>query len=357
MDVLTHLKELCSAPGISGYEGRVREAIRAAWTPLTGEPHVDPLGSLWAVKAGSAGKPAKGTKRPRLMLAAHMDAIGLMVTRVDGEFLRVTHVGGIDARVMPGQFVTVHGREDLPGLVVQPPAFLLPATNREGVVPISELLVDCGLPAEALAERAQVGDVISLAQPPVELQGGRLAANYLDNRASVAAVTACPENLQTRPHYWDVVAVATVQEEVTLGGARTSAFALQPQLAIAIDVTHGSGSANKEFADKTFALGSGPVLGLGPNIHAGLHAAVRATADKLEMAYTVEPSGAHSGTDAYAIQVAREGIPTMLISLPLRNMHTPVEVISTNDVVRAGRLMAEFIAGLAPDFMDKLTLD
>lgn len=352
MDLLAHLKDLCAAPGISGYEERVRQRLHAAWAPLVTEIHTDRLGSLWATKTGSGKAP-----RSKIMLAAHMDAIGLMVTQVEGEFLRVIQVGGIDARVMPGQPVTVHGRRDLPGVVVQPPGFLLPKANRDGVVPVAELLVDCGLPASPLAEAVQVGDVISLAQPPVELQGGLLAANRLDNRASVAAVTACLEELPTRPHAWDVIAVATVQEETRLLGAVTSAYALQPQLAIAIDVTWGSGAGARDFADKTFALGGGPTLGFGPNIHPKLHAALKATADRLEMSVALEPIALHSGTDAFGMQVAREGIPTAVIGIPLRNMHTPVEIVSVKDVQRTGRLLAEFIGGLTPEFMQTLALE
>ena len=352
MDLLTHLKELCQAPGLSGHEGRARDLIRAAWTPLTDEVHVDGLGSLWAVRRGAGAEP-----RPRLMLAAHMDAIGLMVTQIEGEFLRVIQVGGIDARVMPGQPVTVHGRADLPGVVAQPPAFLLPKANRDGVVPVTELLVDVGLPAAQVAEQVRLGDVISLAQPPRDLQGGLLAANRLDNRASVAAVTACLEELRARPAHWDVIAVATAQEEVTLGGAIAAAFALNPQLAIAIDVTHAAGPAVKEFTDKTYPLGGGPVLGLGPNIHPKLHAALKETAERLEMPHSLEAMPQHSGTDAFGIQVAREGIPTMVVSLPLRNMHTPVEIVALKDVQRAGRLLAEFIGGLQPDFLSALALE
>lgn len=349
---LAHLKALTAAPGVSGYEHRVRDLIRAAWTPFTDETHTDRLGSLSAVKYGTGAKP-----RPKILLAAHMDAIGLMVSQVEGEFLRVVPIGGIDARVMPGQLVTVHGREDLPGLVAQPPAFLLPKASREGVVPMNDLIVDAGLPAEKLAGLVKIGDVISFAQPPVELPNELLAAPSLDNRASVAALTVCLETLKSRPHVWDVVAVATVQEEVGLQGARVSAFALHPEIAVAVDVTHGSGPASKEYADRTFPLGGGPVLGLGPNIHPGLHAVLKAAADRAEMPYTVEPMPAHSGTDAYAIQIAREGIPTMVVSIPLRNMHTPVEVLSLKDVTRVGRLLAEFIAGLGASFMSTLTLD
>jgi endoglucanase len=354
---LEHLKALTAAPGVSGYEHRVRDLIRAAWAPLADETHTDRLGSLWAIKNGSGPTPDQVGGRPKIMLAAHMDAIGLMVSQIEGEFLRVVPVGGIDARVMPGQLVTVHGREDLPGIVVAPPAFLLPRASREGVVPVSELLVDAGLPAEKLSGLVRLGDVVSFAQPAAELQNGMLAAKSLDNRASVAALTVCLETLKSRPHAWDVIAVATVQEEINLQGARASAFALHPNLAIAVDVTHGAGPASKEFSDKTFPLGGGPVLGLGPNIHPGLHAALKSAAGRAEIPCAIEPMPAHSGTDAYAIQIAREGIPTMVVSIPLRNMHTPVEVLALKDVARTGRLLAEFVAGLDVDFMNTLAFE
>jgi endoglucanase len=346
------LKELTAAPGISGYESAVRDLISAAWTPLTTEIHVDRLGSLWATRSGTGAAP-----RPKIMLAAHMDAIGLMVKQVVGEFLRVTSIGGIDARVMPGQPVIVHGREDLPGVVAQPAAFLLPPANREGVVPVNELLVDVGLPADRLAGLVKLGDVISFAQPPHELQNDTLTAKSLDNRASMAALTVCLEALQNRPHAWDVVAVATVQEEIGLQGARTSAFALRPDLAVAVDVTHGKGPASKDHADETFELGGGPVLGLGPNIHPGLFAAFQSVAKRAEIPHAIEPMPMHSGTDAFALQIAREGVPTMVVSIPLRNMHTPVEMLAVKDVARTGRLLAEFILGLNADFMSTLTLE
>lgn len=352
MDLTAHLKELTAAPGVSGYEHTVRELIRAAWTPLVSEVQVNPLGALWATKHGTGKAP-----RPKIMLAAHMDAIGLMVTQVIGDFLRVTDIGGLDARVLPGQLVTVHGRTALPGVLVAPPAFLLSKGLQEGVTPLTELLVDTGLPGDKLAEQVSVGDVISFSTAPRELQNDLLCAKSLDNRAAVAAVTHCLEALQSRSHVWDVIAVATTQEELNYGGARTSAFALRPDLAVAIDVTHGSGPAVRDLPDKTCAVGGGPTLALGPNIHPGLFTAFKTLAEQLEIVHTIEAVPQHSGTDAFGIQVAQEGIPTMVIGLPLRNMHTPVEVIAPKDVERAGRLLAEFAASLPADFMDTLRLD
>ncbi len=351
--LLEHLKTLSSTPGLSAYETPIREAIRQAWQPLVDEIHVDRFGSLWATKAGSARAP-----RFKAMVAAHMDTIGLMVTKVEGAFLRVTEVGGIDARVLLGQPVLVHASrspEPLPALVGSRPPHVLKSSDRQKVVPLDEMFVDPGLPADEVARLVQVGDVVSFAQPPLDLMNDRLAAPYLDNRASVAAVTVCLEALQGRAHEWDVVAVATAQEEVTLGGARTSAFDLQPNLAVVLDVTWGAAPGMPEH--RSFALGEGPTLGLGPNLHSKLHQALVDAAAKNDIPHHVEIIPRHSGTDAYAIQVSRAGIPTGLIGIPLRNMHTPVESLSLKDVERAGRLLAEFLAGLDAEFLDKLTLD
>jgi tetrahedral aminopeptidase len=353
IDLTAHLKELSSAAGLSGHEAPVRELLRAAWAPLVDELRVDPLGSLIALRRGSGSAP-----RRKMLFAAHMDAIGLIVTQVEGEFLRVTSIGGIDARVMPGQLVTVHGQRDLPGVVALPPAFLLPKAHRDGVAPVTELLVDTGLPAERLNALVEIGALVSFAQPPRELQNGLLAAKSLDNRASLAAVTSCLEALQGRAHAWDVLAVATVQEELNLQGAAAAAFSLEPDLAVAIDVTWGSDANTREFGYRTFALGGGPTLALGPNIHPGLHQAFKAAAERAEVPVATEAiwSG-HSGTDAAAMQIARSGIPSMIVSIPLRNMHTPVEVVALKDIHRTGRLLAEFAAGLRVDFLETLVWD
>jgi endoglucanase len=284
-----------------------------------------------------------------------MDAIGLMVTRVVDGFLHVTAIGGIDPRVLPGQAVTVHGREDLPGIIVQPPSRLLPAKHQEGPVPLEYLLVDTGLLPERVGRLARTGDLVSFAQKPLETGGDTLAGHSLDNRASVAALTHCLDQLQHRPHQWDVWAVATTQEEVSLGGAATSAFQLRPSLAVAVDVTFAASPGSPKH--KTFPMGEGPTLGWGPNIHPGLYKAFKELAERLELPFTTEVMPRHSGTDAFALQVAAEGIPSMVVSIPLRYMHTPVEMVAIKDITRTGRLLAEFAAQLDERFMDGLTWD
>jgi endoglucanase len=166
-------------------------------------------------------------------------------------------------------------------------------------------------------------------------------------------LTICLQELYSRQVEWDVWAVATTQEEETLGGALTSSFQLRPSLAVVLDVTFGEGPGSP--AHLTFPIGKGPTLSWGPNIHPGLFNSFKALAERLEIPYKPEPIPTSSGTDAVSIQTAAEGIPTMLVEIPLRYMHTPVEVVSLKDIQRTGRLLAEFAAGLDGTYLDQLT--
>lgn len=352
-ELLPFLKTLLSLPGLSGYESPATQALRDAWTPLVDETRLSRIGSLEALKRGEGEAP-----RPSILIATHIDAIGLMVTAIVNGFLRVTMIGGVDARVLPGTPVMVYATggahpEELPGVVVQPSARLLPASLGENPIPLEHLFVDIGLLPENVARKVRVGDLVSYATQPLELAGDVISGHTLDNRASVAALTVALEELQKKKHAWDVWAVATAQEEVTLGGAYTSAFGIRPSLAVAVDVTFAKGPGASDW--QTHGLGKGVAIGLGPNIHPYLQARVKELADKLEIPNEPDPMPRMSGTDAYALQVAAEGIPTLVLSIPLRYMHTPVEMVAMKDIQRMGRLLAEFIASLGPDFMSKIS--
>lgn len=344
------LKSLISLPGLSGHEAPAREVIAEAWRPLVDDLSVSRLGSLHGLCRGCAAEP-----RPRILLACHMDAIGMMVTTLSQGLLHFTQIGGVDPRILPGTRVTVHGRRNLPAVVVQPPDRLLPEDARGKPVEMRYLLVDTGLLPAEVEEQVRPGDLISFAQPPLDLTGDTLAGHNLDNRASVAAVTACLDELRHVRHQWDVIAAATAQEEETLGGAYTSAFELRPHLAVAIDVTFARGPGANDH--RTFPLGKNVTLGMGPNVHPAVFKAFREIADQLDIPWKMEAMPRMSGTDAYGMQVAAEGAPTMVIGIPLRYMHTPVEVVSVKDIARAGHLLAQFIARLDAEFLDKIHYD
>ena len=182
-----------------------------------------------------------------------------------------------------------------------------------------------------------------------------MAGHTMDDRAAIVALTHCLEILQKRVHSWDVWAVATTQEEVSYGGAYTSSFGLAPNLGIAIDVCHAKGPGTSEPYIPN--LGKGPALGVGPNVHPFMYKTFNKVAEEMEIPFSTEAMAGHSGTDAFAIQVAEGGKPTMVLSIPLRYMHTPVETVSVKDILRVGRLMAEFITQLDDEFMNNLSWD
>ena len=350
MDLIPLLKRLTETPGLSGFEQGIREQIQATWVSLVDEIRTDTLGNLIALKRGRGAEP-----RRKLMIAAHMDEIGLMVTQVKGSFLSITQVGGQDPRVLLGQPVLVHGRRDLPGVIGSRAPHVLSAEDRDKLVPWEKLVVDVGLPADELAQQVRVGDLITFRQELTELQGGRITGKALDNRASVAAIAVCLETLQSRTHDWDLLVVATVQEEETLAGALTSTYQIVPEVGIALDVTFGDGPGVDK--SETMSLGKGPSIGYGPNNHPGVHQGLVDAAKAIELPYQVEPMPRGAGTDAWAMEVVRCGIPTCVVSIPLRNMHMPVEVAEIKDIERVGRLLAEFTTRLDEDFMDKLAWD
>jgi endoglucanase len=348
VEVIPLLKRLSEAEGISGFEGPVRELVRQTWQPLVDEIHEGRLGSLIALKKGAGPEP-----RPKLMLAAHMDEVGLIVTDIDKGFLRIARVGGTDRRVLLGLEVTVHGRRDLPGVVATRPPHVLPQEARKKSVPLDEIFVDVGLPEGEVKELVSVGDLISIRCEMVELKNRRVAGKALDDRACVVAITLALERLSRVEHVWDVFAVATVQEETGLQGAIASAYGLAPDLAVALDVTFGRQPGVRK--EGSFPLGGGPTIGIGPNFHPRLMKRLEKVAEAHEIPYSLDPIPGRSGTDAWAIQVTREGVPTALVSIPTRYMHHPVETLDAQDVERAGRLLAAFTAELDAGFLQELS--
>ena len=349
-DILPFLKSLVSVSGLSGFETPAARIIEEKWRLLVDEVSISRVGSLHGLKKGSGTTP-----RPSVMIAAHMDAIGMSVSKITDGFLHITNIGGIDVRVLPGAAVNVHASgsgEELPAVIAMPPANLLPESVGDGVVGINYLLVDMGLTPREVEKKVRVGDQISFANEPMVLAGDVISGHSLDNRASIAALTVCLQELQTKAHLWDVWATATVQEEITYLGAYSSAFELRPQIAVAVDGTFAKGPGANGW--QTFQMGKGVGLCFGPNMHPFLHKKLKELAEKLEIAWFLDVTPAHSSTDAFPMQTTAEGIPTALVEFPFRYMHTPVEMVSVKDVYRAGRLLAEFVASLDADFMDSI---
>ncbi|MEA3345900.1 MAG: M42 family metallopeptidase [Chloroflexota bacterium] len=347
MEVIPFLRALSEAAGVSGYENSIRELVIEKFSQFADEVRTDKLGNLIALKRGEGQGP-----HPRVMLAGHMDEIGLMITAFKEGFLHFTTVGGIDPRVLLGQEVVVHGRRNLPGIISSRPPHVLPEEEREKPRPTEKLFIDLGLPQEELTQWVQVGDLVTIQRRFTELKNGWAAGKAFDDRAAVTAIALCLAELARMRHEWDVYAVATVQEEVGLRGAITSTYDIMPQVGIAIDVGFGAGPGQPE--GKTIEMDKGPAIAFGPNIHPKVHEGLVEAAQVLEIPHQIEPIPGRSGTDAWAMQITREGIPTGLLSIPLRYMHTSVETLVIKDIERTGRLLAGFIGRLDEAFIKAL---
>jgi putative aminopeptidase FrvX len=350
VDIVPVLRRLSESSGVSGYEHQVRDLIREELGRFADEIRTDALGNVIAVKRGTGPEP-----RPAAMIATHMDEIGLIVSDLEEGFIHFQQVGGYDDRVLLGQEVTVHGRCDLVGIIGARPPQFLPGNERDKPIPYDNLRIDVGLTPEELAKQVRVGDLVTMNRKLVELKGGLVAGKALDDRASVVAAAVCLEELSRMRHLWDVYAVATVQEEMGYQGSITSTYGLEPDIGIAVDVTFAKQPGTPD--EHTQELGKGPTIGCGPNFHPKLQEALAETARNLEISAPLEPAERPGGTDAFAIQISRGGIPAALLSIPLRSMHTPVETVAIKDVERTGRLLAAFVARLDETFLQSLAWD
>lgn len=325
------LDDLLRVPAPSGYEAPAAAVWREA-AAFASELRTDSLGSSVAVVPGSAGDSA-----PTFAVVGHIDEIGLVVTHIDDEgFLWFAPIGGWDPQILVGQRVVVAGRDgEVPGVLGKKPIHLLKEEQRKQVAKVSDMHIDVGATDREEAEAmVSVGDPAVLAAEPLPLPNGRLASRSLDNRlGSYVALEVARRVADGDRMEATVAGVAAVQEEITMAGSKTTAFAIEPDLAVAVDVTHATdapGIDKKENGDH--ALGSGPVIGRGSTLNPNVTELLIETAEAEEIEYTLEASGRVTGTDADAIQIARAGIATGLVSIPLRYMHSTVEVVQLSDV-------------------------
>ena len=339
------LKNLLSTPGPSGYEGAAAEVWRAEAGKFA-EVRGDRMGNSFATLNGG------GT--PRIMLAGHIDEIGLMITHVEeGGLLRFQGVGGWDPQVLVGQRVLVQtDNGEVPGVIGKKAIHVMEADERKKVSEIKSLWIDIGAKdGEEAKEKVRVGDVTVVDQDVLELPNGRVASRSLDNRMGAFVVLEALRLLSEEEDFAaEVVAVASVQEEIGLYGARGAAFGLDPDAAIAVDVTHATdtpGIPKNEHGDHS--LGSGPVITRAANLSPVVTDGLIETAESEGIAYTLEADSRSTSTDADAIQFTRAGIATGLVSAPNRYMHSPNEIVALEDLENCARLIAAYVKGLKKD--------
>ena len=342
------LKRLLDSPGPSGFEIAPARLWREEVKRFADEVRADAHGNSVGVVN------PKGS--PRLMLAGHIDEIGLQITHIDEEgYLYFAGIGGWDSQVLVGQRVVVVGpKGPVKGVIGKKPPHLMKKDEFEKVSQITDLWIDIGSPTRAEAlERVHVGDPAVIDAQSLEFTGSRIVSRSIDNRIGAYVVAEALRLLaKDRPPQAGVFAVATTREEIayTGGGARTSAVGIDPQVALVVDVTHSTdwpGADKKQGGDHK--LGGGPVFSRGSAVSAVVFDRLVHCADEEKIPYTVQAAPRDTGTDADAIHNALRGIPTGLVSVPNRYMHSPNEMVSLEDVDRVARLLAAFARKLTAD--------
>ncbi|HTX30972.1 MAG TPA: M42 family metallopeptidase [Solirubrobacteraceae bacterium] len=343
---LTFLTNLLAATGPSGHETGPAEVWRDYCTGFTDDVHADNVGSSWARVPGTADG-------PRLAVVGHIDEIGLHITHIDEHgYLRFGPIGGWDTIVLVGQRVRINTRNgDLIGVIARKPIHLLRDEERKKVPEGRDLHIDIGVKdADEARELVRIGDVAVIDADPVELRPGLVLSRALDNRVGCyVAAEAARLVAEAGGAPGDVLALAVAQEETGFGGSTTSAFFHNPDVAIAVDVTFATDQPGVELGQITeHGLGSGPVIVRGTILHPRVFELLYQAAEQEGMSFTVESTGRATGTDADAIHLSRAGIPTGLVSVPLRYMHSPVELARLEDMDAAARLIAAFAQLLEP---------
>ena len=338
------LTRLLTAAGPSGHENEAARAWREGCSAFTEQVGSDHLGSSYARVAGTAGGPS-------LAVVGHIDEIGLHISHIDDDgFLRFGEIGGWDPLVLVGQRVAISTRGGaVTGVIGRKPIHLLKDEDRKQVPQVKDLHIDIGAgDGDEACGLVRIGDVAVIDVAPAELRNGRVISRALDNRVGCyVAAEAARLVAADGGAAGDVVALAVVQEETTFAGSRTSAFAQEPDVAIVVDVTFETDQPGVELGEMTkHTFGSGPVIARGTTLHPMVFELLHDTAVQEEIPFTVESLGRGTGTDADAIHLSRAGVPTGLVSVPSRYMHSPVEMVSLQDIDAAARLIAAFAARL-----------
>jgi putative aminopeptidase FrvX len=339
------LRALLTAPGPSGNEGAPAGVWREA---------ADAFAEVSGDVVGSSVARVKGTgDGPLLVVVGHIDEIGLSVRHIDDDgFLWFESIGGWDPQILVGQRVEIATREGtVPGVVGKKPIHLLDAKARKKVPALKELHIDIGAKdGDDARGQVRLGDVAVIAGEPVELRNDRVISRSMDNRlGAFVAFEAARLVAEDGGAPGDVAAVAVAQEEISFAGARTSTFALDPGVAIVVDVTFSTDPPDHDAKELgKHPTGSGPVITRGPTLHPQVFELLHETAEAHDIPFTIDVSGRATGTDADAIHLARAGVPTGVVSIPLRYMHSPVELVQLEDVHNAARLIAAFAQRLGP---------
>ena len=332
------LGRLCVLSGPSGFETHVTRAAAELLRPLADEVYTTRLGSVVGVRR-------RGRENaPRLLLDAHLDEIGFIVTGHDEGFLRFAPLGGVDPRMLPDREVVFLTDPPIHGVVACLPPHVQTAGDMDKSLPVKDLYIDVGLSREEAEKRVPVGTPATYRGGCAPLGEDLLSGKALDDRCGFTVLLDVLERLKGKELPVDLYVLGSTQEETHSTGAITAAYEIAPQMCVAVDVTHGdSPDASKH---ETFKLGDGPVIGVGPNCARSLSERLKELAKELDMPIQLEVMSGSSGTNAWPIQVSREGVATAVVSIPERYMHTPVEVVHRKELEDTAKLLAAFVESL-----------
>ena len=335
------LERLCTQCGPSGYERSVASQAKALLEPLMDEVWTDRLGNVIGVRR--CGKP----RAKKLLLDAHLDEIGLVVTGIKDGFLRFGTIGGVDPRMLPDRELTILTEPPMFGVVACLPPHVLSAEEREKAPPIQGFYVDTGLSQEEAEKRIPIGTPMVFRASFFRLGERQVCGKALDDRSCFVTLLRAAQLLKGKQLDVDLYIMGSVQEEVNSAGAITGTQVLKPDYCVAVDVTHGrtpdSGQA------QAFVMGGGPAVGIGPNMTRWMTQRLLDKAASRDIPVQKEVMGGSSGTNAWKMQICNEGIATAVVSLPLKYMHTPVETLDLGDLEHTARLLAAFVEGLGEE--------
>lgn len=336
LDMKTVLERLCGCTAPSGFETPAAQLAKELLAPLVDEVTVDRMGSVMGLRRCGREGAAK------VLLDAHLDEIGLIVIGAEEGFLRFRTIGGVDPRMLPGREVTILSDPPMVGMVAVPgPGH----DDQDKSVPLEELVVDAGL-TQAQAEKL-IGVPMVYRGACFPLGEDQMCGKAMDDRSCFAALLRCMELLKDKNLDVDVYVMGSTREEISGVGAAVGTWVVQPSCCIAVDVTHGRTPDGP--IDKAFVLGGGPAVGVGPNMARWMTQRLLDKAREREIPFQQEVMSGHTGTNGWLMQVSREGVATAVLSLPLKYMHSPIEVLSLTDLEHTAALLAAFVEDLGKE--------
>lgn len=336
MDILETLKELTDATGVSGLERNAAEIALSGLKKYAPDAHIDHSGNV--VGLVRCGVPGAKT----LMLDAHIDQIGFIVTCINGDgSLKIGSCGGPDMKIMLAQSVTVHGNEEIRGVISTLPPHV--SSDHTKVAEVGELSVDIGMSKEQAEKAVLPGDRVTVNSAFRTLSDGTVSAPSIDDRSGVCAILAALEMMDMSRLQYDIAVCFSAQEETGERGVKPAAFSIQPDEALVVDVSFGRTPDSNEY--DTALLGSGVMIGVSASLDRGMTNVLRETAERCGIPYTIEVVPASTGTNADSIAVSGKGVKCCTLSIPIRYMHTPIETVKLCDIESTARLIAAYAGG------------